>query len=71
MLNLIQEGIQSEGNTDQVFRTFINDQEFTAKSSQVLRHMQSVSTIVALCGNGNIKLNRAKQRSCSDAVDLP
>lgn len=71
MLNLIQAGIPTEQNTDQVFRNFINDQKVTAELSQALRHMQSVSTISAICGKGNIKLNSARQNLSNDAVDLP
>lgn len=71
MLNLIQAGIPTEQNTNQVFRTFINDQKVTAELSKELRHMQSVSTITAMCGKGNIKLNKAKQNLSNDAVELP
>lgn len=71
ILNLIQAGIPTEQNADQVFRTFINDHKVTAELSQGLHHMQSVSTITAVCGKGNIRLNRAKQNHYNDAVDLP
>lgn len=69
VLNLNQTGKPTDQNTDQMFRTFINNQKITAEYwSQGLHHMQSVSTIAAICGKGNIKLSRDKQ---NDAVDLP
>lgn len=38
ILNLIQAGIPTKQNTDQVFRTFINEQNVTADLSQGLSH---------------------------------
>lgn len=71
ILNLIQASIPTEKNIDQVFRTVINDQKVTAELSQGLHHMQSISTVTAICGKENIKLNRTIQNYHNDAVDLP
>lgn len=57
ILNFIQAGILTEQNTDQVFMTFINDQKVIVEP-RALSH--AVSTITAICGKGNIALNRAK-----------